>query len=73
MEVPDVIQHNVANELRSLILTPAEIEVILKPLPIGEAAGPDGISNRILPELATELSYPFCSLFLSVSTNGNFP
>ena len=28
VEVPDVIQHSVAQELRSLILTPAEIEVI---------------------------------------------
>ena len=63
MEVPDVIQHNVANELRSLIFKPAEIEVILMSLPTGEAAGPEGISNRILRELATELSYPFCSFF----------
>ena len=58
MEVPDVIQHNVVQELRSLILTPAEIEVILKSLPIGKVAGPDGISNRIIRELATELLYP---------------
>ena len=65
MEVPDVIQQNVAQELRSLILRPAEIEVILKSLPIGKAAGPDGISNRILRELATELSYPLCSLLIS--------
>ena len=63
VEVPDVIQHNVAHELRSLILTPAEIEVILKSLPNGKAVGPDGISNQILRELATDLSYPFCSLF----------
>ena len=44
MDVPDVIQHSVAQELRSLILTPAAVEVILKLLPIGKAAGPDGIS-----------------------------
>ena len=63
MEFPDVIQHNVVQELRSLILTPAEIGVTLKSLPIGKAAGPDGISNQILSELVTELSYHLCSLF----------
>ena len=61
--VSDVIQDNVLHELRSLILTPAEIEVILKSLPTRKAAGPDGISNQILRELAVELSYPLCSLF----------
>ena len=66
VEVPDVIQHNVAQELRSLILTPAEIKVILKSLPIGKAAGPNGLSNRILRELVTELSYPLCSLLISL-------
>ena len=63
MEVPDVIQHNVAQELRYLILTPAEIDIILKSLPIGKAAGPEGISNQILSEFATELSYFLCSPF----------
>ena len=56
MEVPDVI--HVAQELRSLILTLAEIEVILKLLPIGKASGPDSISNQTIRELATELLYP---------------
>ena len=48
MEVPDVIQHNVAQELRSLILTPADIEVIFKSLPIGKAAGPDARDTIVL-------------------------
>ena len=73
VEVPDVIQHNIAQELRSLILTPAEIEVISKSLPISKAAGPDDISNRILRELATELSYPPCSLFNQSLQTGTFP
>ena len=73
VEVPDVIQQNVAHELRSFILTPAEIEVILKSLPIGKAAGPDSISNQILRELATELSYPLCSLFNQSLQTGTFP
>ena len=48
MEVPDVIQHNVAQELRSLILTPADIEVIFKSLPIGKAADPDARDTIVL-------------------------
>ena len=63
VEVPDDIQYNVAHKLISLILTPTEMEVILKSLPIVKAAGPDGISNQILRELAIELSYSLCSLF----------
>ena len=47
MEVPDVIQHNVAQELRSLILTPADIEVIFKSFPIVKAAGPDARDTRM--------------------------
>ena len=56
-----------------MVLTPAETEVILKSLPIGKAAGPDGISNRILRELPTELSYPLCSLFNQSLQTGTFP
>ena len=73
VEVPDVIRHNVPQELRSLVLTPAETEVILKSLSIGKAAGPDGISNRILRELPTELSYPLCSLFNQSLQTRTFP
>ena len=60
VEVPDVIHYDVAHELRSLILTPAEnlIEAILKSLPTRKAAGQDGISNQIIRELAAEFSYP---------------
>ena len=58
-----------------MILTPAEIEVILESLPIVKAAGPDGtcISNQILRELVTELSYPFCSTFNQSLQTGTFP
>ena len=57
----------------SLQLTPSEVETVLKSLPIGKAAGPDGINNRILRELAVELSVPFCSLFNQSLRTGNFP
>ena len=57
----------------SLQLTPSEVETVLKSLPIGKAAGPDGINNRILREFAVELSVPFCSLFNQSLRTGNFP
>ena len=63
MNVPDVANYDIENELSSIILTPAEIEIVLKSLPVGKAVGPDGISNKILRELSVELSLPFCSLF----------
>ena len=71
--VPDVIQYNVLHELRSLILTPAEIEVILKSLPTRKAAGPDCISNQIFREQAVKLSYPLCSLFNQSLQTRTFP
>ena len=73
VEVHEDIQYNVAHKLISLILTPAEIEVILKSLTIVKAAGPDGISNQIIRELAIELSYPLCSLFNQSLQTGTFP
>ena len=36
---------------------------VLKSLPLGKAAGPDGLNNRILREPARELSEPLCCLF----------
>ena len=48
MNVPDVANYDIVNEISSIILTPAEIEVVLKSLPVGKAVGPDGISNKIL-------------------------
>ena len=36
---------------------------MFKSLPVGKAAGPDGINNRILRELARKLFVPFCCLF----------
>ena len=45
------------------MITPEEVKSVLKSLPAGKAAGPDGISNRVLRELSDELSIPFCCLF----------
>ena len=34
-----------------LVITPLEVESIMKCLPLGKAVGPDGINNQILSEL----------------------
>ena len=44
--------------LDSLVLDPEEVLSILKSLPVGKAVGPDGVSNRILKELADQLVNP---------------
>ena len=48
--------------LSNLIITPVEVESVLKTLPLGKAVGSDEIKNRTLRELAHELSFPICSL-----------
>ena len=40
------------NFLNLVSATPAEVELMLKSLQLGKAAGPDTINNRILKELA---------------------
>ena len=73
MNVPDVANYDIVNDLSSIILTPAEIEVVLKSLPVGKAVSPGGTSNKILSELSVELSLPFCSLFNQSLQTGVFP
>ena len=38
------------------MFTSEEVKAILRTLPVGKAVGPDGISNRILRELANSTS-----------------
>ena len=73
VDLPVIDQYVVHSYFSSLQLTPSEVETFLKSLPIGKAAGPDGINNRILRKLAVELSVPFCSLFNQSLRTGNFP
>ena len=65
--------YNVQYQLSALVITPDEVESVLKCLPVGKAAGPDGISNRVLRELSVELSFPFCRLFSHSLQSGVFP
>ena len=50
-------------KLSSNVLTPLEVESILQTLKVGKASCPNGLSNRILRELSSQLASPFCSLF----------
>ena len=47
------------------MFTPDEVESIQNALPLGKAAGPDGINNRILRELSKELAPPIVPFSIS--------
>ena len=59
--------------LDSLSVTPDEVKQVLKSFPLGKAAGPDLINNRILKELSEPLSLPLCDLFNCSLSSGNVP
>ena len=59
--------------LDSLNISREEVESTLKSLPLGKAAGPDLINNRILKELAQPLSLPLCDLFNVSVSHGKVP
>ena len=60
---PPHLESTNTDTLSNVVLTPLEVQTVLNILPLGKAAGPDGINNRILRELAFELSVPLCQLF----------
>ena len=67
--IPDLIPYETNSFLNSINLTPIDVHCILNQLPLGKATGPNGLSNRILKELSTELSEPLCSFYnLSLRT-----
>ncbi|MES9993745.1 MAG: hypothetical protein ABW098_17480, partial [Candidatus Thiodiazotropha sp.] len=61
--IPDIPAAAVNSPLNNIVLSPLEVESVLKILPVAKASGPDGLSNRVLRELSKELSVPYCSLF----------
>ena len=68
------IDNFIINEpLSSLVFTSEEVKTVLRTLPVGKAVGPGGISNRILRELANELSTPLASLFNQSIHQGDVP
>ena len=73
VEVPVINDYNLVSRLNSIILTTDEVTIVLKSLPLGKAAGPDGVNNRVLKELADVLSLPLCDLFNQSLSTGEFP
>ena len=72
-ELPDIIPYPVHDNFSSLSLTPDEVETTLKALPIGKAAGPDEISNRLLKEISREISVPLTEFFNHSLSIGKVP
>ena len=73
VDVPIINNYNVTSYLDELNFHMEEIRIVLKALPIGNASGPDDISNRVLKELADELATPFCSLINQSLHDGDVP
>ncbi|MCW4344426.1 MAG: reverse transcriptase domain-containing protein [Candidatus Thiodiazotropha endolucinida] len=61
--LPDIQLDAIESQLSQIVLSPYEVEKVLETLPLGKASGPNGLSNRILRELSSELSSPLCSFF----------
>lgn len=59
----DLIPYDTNSNLNSINLTAIDIHSILRQLSLGKATGPNGLSNRILKDSATDLSEPLCSLY----------
>ena len=53
--LPELPPPSYNTQLNEIILTPLEVESILKTLKPGKASGPNGLSNRVLKELYTLL------------------
>ena len=67
--IPDLVPYETNSFLNSTNLTPIDVLCILNQLPLGKATGPNGLSNRILKELFSEVSEPLCSFYsLSLRT-----
>lgn len=67
--LPDLIPYEISSSLSTITLTPTEVQDVLNKLRLGKASGPNGLNNRILKELAIEISEPLCAFYnLSLRT-----
>ena len=71
--LPDIQTAQVDTELDRIILTPQEVQSVIEILPLGKASGPNGLNNRILRELSSQVSAPYRSLFNQSLRLGLFP
>ena len=63
--LPNLTPHAVVTPFTSLILRPDKVQSVLKSLADGKASGPNGLNNKVLRELASEISEP-SALFLII-------
>ena len=71
--LPDLPQLPLDSQLNQIILTPQEVKFVLQFFSIGKASRPNGLSNRILRELANEIYVPYCSFFNQSLQSGIVP
>ena len=71
--LPDIQAAQIDTELDRIVLTPQEVQSVIKILPLGKASGPNIFNNRILRELSSQVSAPYCSLFNQLLRLGLFP
>ena len=71
--LPDQEPHADRSQLSSIVLSPVEVESILKTLTVGKVFGPNALNNRVLREISSELSSPFCSFFTQSLHTGIMP
>ena len=68
-----ITPYTVASRFSDFVLTPDGVESLLKFLVDGKASGPNGLNNKVLMVLASEISEPLCSLFNYSLSLGSFP
>ena len=64
---------NVSTTMDKIIVTENGVAKLLKNLKIHKASGPDGLSTRLLKELANELAPIFTALFQTSLSEGTLP
>ena len=71
--LPNIPSYPVNRTLDSVIVTLEEVSTVLLSLPLGKSAGPDGINNRFLREVAKEFSPALCIVFNTSLRLGEVP
>ena len=71
--IPDAEMENVESTMRPVQVTRREVEKKIRNLRKDAAAGPDGISPRLLKDFETELSVPLEILFNKSLSEGEVP
>ena len=73
VRLPDLPPPTYNTTLNRIVITNLEVKSALQTLKTGKASGPNGLSNRILRELSSELSHPLCCLFNKSLQSGIVP